>query len=345
LPAHFARVLHLLRKQQITSFAQTLGAIPTIIVGFSFINLNIVPKLYMKSITYLLLFISTSSFGQKFVPDSSTWHTNYIWIGTGGPGQQYTSYNNLYSTVTGDTIVGLDTFQIVQTEKVLGEPNNSTTYLTSYIFKDSNIVSYGQDINNLEVLYDFNLSVGDSIIQNVGMGTSWGTDTVKVVFVDTVSINGMDRKRIIFEDFTYHSVQWNNQFTAPGMMWVEGIGDLTYGIDFSGYGYNFIANWSLICFTEGTTPIFGTCAPASLEEDIEIEFIVYPNPTSDFININLQQTLNAEFTLYSVNGNRISDWNLVPGINQIDLSLLSNGIYMGIIQSGNVKRPVRIIIE
>lgn len=301
----------------------------------------------MKNVklNYFLLVVSLSwsyAFGQLFVPDSSTWHTYYVWIGTNGPGLQYTSHNNIFSQITGDTIVGTDTLQTVSTERVLGEPNPTTINYYGYLFNDSNIVYYGEDTDSMEILYDFNLNPGDSVIMKVGYGIHWGIDTVKVLSVDTITLNGLDRKRINFEAFSYYCVQIGNYvFSDPGMIWVEGVGDVVYGLDLSGNGYNFIADWTLVCFTEGLVETYGDCN-LGLAGNEFMDAALYPNPASDMLNVTLSHALSGSLSMYDSNGKLVLSNVLFSGKNQLSLENLEPGLYYAVISSeqGNFAKKV-----
>lgn len=55
---------------------------------------------------------------------------------------------------------------------------------------------------------------------------------------------------------------------------------------------------------------------------------VYPNPASDNINIVLDQEETVNAVIYDMSGRKIRDIQLHSGINSVDISNLSNGVYI-----------------
>jgi Secretion system C-terminal sorting domain len=62
---------------------------------------------------------------------------------------------------------------------------------------------------------------------------------------------------------------------------------------------------------------------------------VYPNPTKDFLNIELGETPNAQLTLVDINGRVLLIKNLTEKSNKINIAHLSKGIYNAQIQAGD----------
>ena len=63
-----------------------------------------------------------------------------------------------------------------------------------------------------------------------------------------------------------------------------------------------------------------------IAENQLVELSIYPNPAHDLVNINLDQ--NAQMSIYSLKGAEVlSNISLRSGINTINLSHLSSGVY------------------
>ena len=174
--------------------------------------------------------------------------------------------------------------------------------------------------NSEKLLYDFSLSLGDSLI----MTTIWGCPVQSTVdTVDTiVLLNGELRKRYVF---------------SPGVMgtdiWIEGIGSLgglfgAGGICFTDYGSG------LLCFTEDATlkymhSYFNTCYyPVGVENQPheESSHIPFPNPTSRFIYLTNFGELSAEnVSLYNILG--VSMKIPIMDNTRMDLESLADGVY------------------
>jgi hypothetical protein len=63
---------------------------------------------------------------------------------------------------------------------------------------------------------------------------------------------------------------------------------------------------------------------ANLQENNTVDFPIYPNPTTNKINI-LSEFIGSEYYIYSISGNLILKG--VLKVNTIDVSTLSNGVY------------------
>ena len=63
----------------------------------------------------------------------------------------------------------------------------------------------------------------------------------------------------------------------------------------------------------------------SVAENNEVVFTMYPNPAKDFVTI--ESAKDAVVKIYSVNGQMLSQQNIIEGINTIDLSNLNAGMY------------------
>lgn len=72
---------------------------------------------------------------------------------------------------------------------------------------------------------------------------------------------------------------------------------------------------------------------------------VYPNPAHDYLVICLEETgtIDARFTLFSVEGKRVKTVSCRSGENTIGLSGLPGGLYFGVLDTGGEKRTVKII--
>ena len=86
-------------------------------------------------------------------------------------------------------------------------------------------------------------------------------------------------------------------------------------------------------------------APSINEENTEIN--IYPNPASDFIHIgNMAENLNKSvLNIYTLMGKLVQNETLSQNSSQIDVSGLSNGIYLMEIISDNRKLQQKLIIQ
>ena len=72
----------------------------------------------------------------------------------------------------------------------------------------------------------------------------------------------------------------------------------------------------------------------SLKNNIDVS--LWPNPTHDFVNIqcNDYESSNTSATLLNQRGLKLKEVRLIPGINKIDITKLSPGIYYVMINAG-----------
>jgi len=70
---------------------------------------------------------------------------------------------------------------------------------------------------------------------------------------------------------------------------------------------------------------------------------VYPNPSTGIININISQDANAFVT--DVLGNKIFSGKVQAGVNEINLSTLSSGVYFISIQSEGINYSNKVVIQ
>jgi subtilisin-like proprotein convertase family protein len=88
--------------------------------------------------------------------------------------------------------------------------------------------------------------------------------------------------------------------------------------------------------------------PLSNEEAVFSNLKIYPNPTSGILNIDLgNQNLstNSIIKLYDVQGRIISSKEMNSPVDTINISNLSDGIYMVSIENGNSKTTKKIVLN
>lgn len=88
-------------------------------------------------------------------------------------------------------------------------------------------------------------------------------------------------------------------------------------------------------------------APLS-NDDFELSKIaVYPNPTNDLININLNNVLDGttNFILYDIQGRNIIEKKSTNDIETIDVKNLTEGIYLLSISNGNIQTTRKIVVK
>jgi hypothetical protein len=175
---------------------------------------------------------------------------------------------------------------------------------------------------NDQLLYDFDLQMGDTLPASIVNQAL----TNVVTKIDSIQINGSYRKKywISCDLDTTNFTCYN--FTSL----VEGFGSdlglfasLTPNFEFSSYG----------SYTESNSQVLYLCNTlhnTELLKDDEIS--IYPNPSSEFITINLNQInrQNVSVELYDMLGKQIQSAIIYQGstIAYFDTRTLYNGQYL-----------------
>ena len=93
-----------------------------------------------------------------------------------------------------------------------------------------------------------------------------------------------------------------------------------------------------------TTANLGTDA---FEKDFNVSF--FPNPVKNYLTINKGKLEVNEyvFTLVDLNGKQVLQQNVTNAklLESVDISKLSKGIYMGILEAGEYRISKKIVIE
>ncbi|MBV1923796.1 MAG: S8 family serine peptidase [Flavobacteriaceae bacterium] len=80
------------------------------------------------------------------------------------------------------------------------------------------------------------------------------------------------------------------------------------------------------------------------DEFLKSNFALYPNPTSDIINISFPQELNkAQFDLYSVLGNKVLSTEISSDLNSVSIESLAAGMYIATISEGKQQVSFKIV--
>jgi Secretion system C-terminal sorting domain len=122
-------------------------------------------------------------------------------------------------------------------------------------------------------------------------------------------------------------------------------GKVMYCQKFNGKEYARFSTWGQgIWDFEISTTTLGI--EDNIKDDITLK--VFPNPTSDLINITLSENLNdkAEITIYNQRGQNV--YNKVKQFDSqisIDMSAVSDGIYFCKVKSGSFEKTQKVIVK
>lgn len=106
---------------------------------------------------------------------------------------------------------------------------------------------------------------------------------------------------------------------------------------------SFLGDWELddaSSFVEDNSD----CERLTVTENFITDFSVYPNPAKNQVNINLDSP-QASLKFYSINGQVILEKELKRGVNSINISEFSSGLYVVAIQSENSITTKKLVIN
>lgn len=261
----------------------------------------------MKNLILLLpLLLSLQSLGQSkinFADTSNRWLNVSRTITPGSiPRENYHYHQYYYGT---DTIINSNTYHELRSYYVswkIARREGFVRYDTS-----SNkvyMIVYGNEV----LLYDFNLTIGDTVF--CPLSSTYQNMNYTVVNIDTVLINNAEHKRFSLKVTDSSIVDMFSQTASV----IEGIGCTTGPLDLL-TGDQLIVNTGevsrhLSCFMNNGIspyPYFQNCPSHLMGVDNISEFasgitqpLVYPQPATTLANIQLAETIKTG-TLYLFN--------------------------------------------
>lgn len=229
------------------------------------------------------------------LPDSNATWTTSFWI---GPGYPYEGFFHRYDPLDPDTLIGGEVF------KKLLETNNFGGPYPVGALRDNEVgqVYYCPEGGSPVLLYDFDVLPGDTIQDVMGL---W-VDDVKVHSVDTIVVNGTERKRIGIECLS-----------SPGFAysyWIQGIGG-TGGLLMTTACPSVSGTGTLICMTANDTIQYGANVGDVGACDIYLqlsgnespfELTIVPDPASGTFTITTAGAVMRRLSVYDAQGRQLS---------------------------------------
>lgn len=275
--------------------------------------------------TYRLVFIilsvgfTTNVFGQTYhpFPTNGTWH--YQLIDEFGLTSQTAVLRLL-----GDTSIDNHDYKKLSYDG---------TYWGA-LRDSSHRIYFRSNDDTLEgLLYDFNLTTGDTFVVRYPLQTFGTCDTLVVVSEDSFNtLDGFRRRLNFFPLHCYPSE------------WVEGIGIMGWLLHpvFMGCG---TGCFLLTCVYDSSQQIYssfnGNCFyNVGIDEvNTSIKYHVYPNPTTGLLTLT-HSDISSTISITDLYGRQLLFYNNSP--TDIDISALSDGIYLLIVHTKNESRIMRI---
>lgn len=90
----------------------------------------------------------------------------------------------------------------------------------------------------------------------------------------------------------------------------------------------------------------GSASKIASLDDVQIEGLnIYPNPVNDVLNVSIENKENARASLINLQGIVVTEFDVLNGIASIDISNISEGLYIMNIKSGNATSSVKVNIK
>ncbi len=282
-------------------------------------------------ISGLFLLMTCGLWAQDFAPIGAEWHYTEGFFMSGDK-------NFLKITSVKDTVYqGKACRKLLKTRIIWCNMRTETEYVYS---KNNAVFFWQSDLTGFQKLIDFNAEAGDSwAIQMNDMVIATDIDSV-LIEVDSTSyidINNQSLKVLYVTYRGYYDDEIEVQYSSQI---IEKIGDMYYL-------FNFFPELALACdgnYSEGlrcyedeelglySTGIADSCTYIYHWTDIEEEsketiFSVYPNPTTDIVEINTNSQESMVLEIRDLTGRLISKYDFRSN-TEIDLSGLPDGIYL-----------------
>lgn len=87
----------------------------------------------------------------------------------------------------------------------------------------------------------------------------------------------------------------------------------------------------------------GVISTASIEEKTQLKVELFPNPTNDNFQLNIDDYEGAEATLHSTNGTLVHSFDITSSQTKVDISFLDAGVYLLNVKSPSGISTIRIL--
>jgi hypothetical protein len=296
-------------------------------------------------LTLLFNLIFSYSNGQVWVEDDAVWHYDFFVTGSG-----------FYKIELGDdTLIQDKNCQKYSIKKYtffsqpggVYEEGPIINYPNEYTYISGDTVFYYKN-DKFYILFNFNANVGDQWVVNdvpIPFPICDTISKVEVIETGEIEINGINRRAILL-----HTIE-GSPWGIDGWV-VENIGPIGSQFLFpTGRNCN---DSTIFCFEQNSFKCFedsriGLYNPSGIEceylliyagtDEIKSQICqVYPNPTSDIINILLKKFGEYKMSIIDQSGQSIQSINLCENKGTINLKGLPNGMYILKIENrqGNV---------
>lgn len=260
---------------------------------------------------------------------------------------EYVWYNNTsdtFLTVVSDTSVFI---YVIGTDLLTGCETHDSVYLyvshgPNFVFSGDTAICDGQtasiSVSGAESVLWWNENTNETITVSPD-ATTWyvleGVDSLSCSATDSVllTVYPTPSPELFLVEDTLCQTDANMGLTGmPGGGYFSGTGvfgavflPAVAGPGFHTLFYNLTNSFG--CGANDSAVVLVEACVGIEELSENNHFSMYPNPGDGMLNIDLKQTEKAIFTVFNLQGERVSQGTLIAGINTVDLSAFSNGVY------------------
>ncbi len=289
----------------------------------------------------LMIFVALNSYSQSYIPllqSGNQWNVLR-------DGANPTHYTEIFKVDIDTTINGK------LCKKIVSSNDSSFTaiyHFDSYMYEDTvtkKIYNFDSQFNQ-KFYFDFNVQVGDSMCISAPVYGFSSCDTFIVAEVSSIVVGGISRKKITLSYFS-DTTEYTN-----ADIWIEGIGSY-HGLVYGGVSPQYIGSqYNLLCFSSNNqlvyeNSIFNYCYSSNvgIERVEKQDVLLYPNPTSDMLNICNLGNGKSQLQVFDSFGRLVFQQNLSETNNQISLFNLKVGLYNVLIYNNNTVIASKKIIK
>ncbi|NJO88096.1 MAG: T9SS type A sorting domain-containing protein [Chloroflexia bacterium] len=285
-------------------------------------------KLYITA--FLIIFQIYHSFGQDFAPIGAKWYYTEQFAFSG-------DISYLWIESVGDTIIkGKDCKILENNGGLMCAFHNTKDFV---YFEDSIAYFYVPEIDTFQILYDLKAQKDSSWTIVFGMDLESKLDTIQVV-VDSVSFMTINSKKLKKLHVSYKSLNFGWEDLGYGGEIIERIGDKNYLFNlYSLSGIVCDGNYSggLRCYQDSELGFYSTGIADSCDytykwtgiesNSINAHIKVYPNPASDWIEIESKTNKELMISILDLSGKVLVNSKSF-GSSRIDLTSFQKGFYV-----------------
>lgn len=288
-----------------------------------------------------------ASFAQAvdhFVNDNSEWYVARVYPNASPEFPNFVETITTYYGFIGDSLINGYTWL-----KLYSSWDTLFTFNVHYkglIHSSEGVVLFQDVDNNLDTLYNFNLEIGDSVFFDFG----FAAENIAIIGVDSIQINGLYFKRLIFDEPTFISFENLNE------KWIEGIGsihgpifphepklfssEIPDELDLTCSYTNDIQYWNNSSYDDCFVNII-----LGIGESSQHIFNIFPNPFKDFIIIEKESLSTTSYYLeiYNSQGQIVYSDKQVNVKHRISLDHIQKGVYYLRTIEGNLIQTRKIV--